>query len=291
MSRRLNTASLVVARSDDHSLTVVAQKPVPSRDRQRAGAQEFMTRCLITLGAKLALVGFMVALPLRATPVLTQVSNPYDDNYLTNTTLFDISGITGGTAIPNPFSILSFSTPMIKLSVPSTWATWGGGMNVESVPCVPTLPTLPLMSCPPVLWSNGSNILTITLTSAVQEFGFELQPDNPEVETIKVTFITNDSAPDLSFMIPVNGFPTQPTPTTYSGGAMLFAAVSTAPDIKAVTVQDLGPGGNGCPTGLVCDFAIAELRAQVPEPGTVGLVGAALCGLGLWRRKRARRRR
>ncbi|MGH9722229.1 MAG: sensor histidine kinase [Bryobacteraceae bacterium] len=53
-SMQLNTTPLLFAYANDHSLTVVAQKPMPSRDHEGADTQLFMTLCLVNSPEKLS---------------------------------------------------------------------------------------------------------------------------------------------------------------------------------------------------------------------------------------------
>ena len=61
MTRLLNTTSLLFAYVNDHSLTVVAQKSAPSRDRKGADAQLLLTLCLAAVCLLTAGCGYHVS--------------------------------------------------------------------------------------------------------------------------------------------------------------------------------------------------------------------------------------
>ena len=239
-----------------------------------------MLRRLTALGAQVAIAGLVAGLPSWAD--ITPISVP-DLFYPLLTTRIDISGLMDGMSymdIPGSPLAVSFTAPtgppgspawpgMKRLTVPTTWGTWGQVPLVEPAPCV--IPSLPF-TCPPVLWSNGKSTVTITLGSPVAIFGFEAEPSNPEVETMTEVFFDKNNNP--------LGTPITRQSSGYEG-ALLFAGVSSSGnDISKVVVTDLGPDCGAC------DFAIANVRfAAVPEPTYGVLLGTILCGLGLWKRK------
>jgi hypothetical protein len=222
-----------------------------------------MLRRLTAFEAKVTLLGLVVALPSFAD--ITPIPIP-DLLYPLLTKRADISKkIDGDSYMGIPTSFLSFSTPMERRTVPTTWATWGQIPLVEAVPCV--IPSLPF-TCPPVLWSKGKSTVTITLSTPAAIFGFEAEPSNPQVETLQATFFDKKGIRLGQITLDPSGYE----------GANLFAASSPKFDISEVTIADLSPMTR-CGK---CDFAIANIRLKVvPEPSPAILLGAILFGLGL----------
>jgi hypothetical protein len=132
------------------------------------------------------------------------------------------------------FSV-TFDTDLVALTVPTTWASWGTPPNVES-------------STPRVLWTNGATSLTVTFTQSVELFGIEAQPNTSVVSSIDASFFAGANLVG-EIAIDVDG----------DGGARLFAASSTTPfDKVLITSSD--------------DFAIAQVRAIVPEPSSLTML-------------------
>jgi hypothetical protein len=147
---------------------------------------------------------------------------------------------------------VNFSTPLQVLDVPDGWGSWSSPPFSES-------------DTPRVLWTQGPSQVTLSLSNAVQTFGFEAQPDQFGPFTITANFF---SGFDLvgSIVRDVDG----------DSGARLFAGTVTDATGLITSVQ-VSTGGQ--------DFGIAQLRyalaSPVPEPSTLvlGLMGIlVICG-------------
>jgi len=139
----------------------------------------------------------------------------------------------------------TFDTGLVAMTVPTTWGSWGSPPNVQS-------------STPHVLWTNGVTSLTLTLSQPALIFGLEAQPNTTVPSAILESFYSGAS---LIGEIPlvVDG----------NAGARLFAASSTTSFDRIVLSS-------------TDDFAIAQVRAAVPEPGLVTtLIGLGVVGVPL----------
>jgi len=180
-----------------------------------------------------------------------------DAAYTASTSLFSfadpdfsaISSLTNGPITITPDS------PLVALTVPTTWSSWGSPPNTES-------------STPRVLWTDGLTSLTLSFSEPLGIFGFEAQPNTSTVSPIDVTFFAGITQVG-QITLDVDG----------NGGARLFAALSTVPfDSVVINSTD--------------DFAIAQVRAAsalVPEPASIAnFLCAGLFGLAvrLCRRRR-----
>ena len=209
------------------------------------------TRLLPLIGAALLC---QMALPLRPDFI---VPEPFPF-YTSQTTLIDISGIPDSTfvsKIQDANLQVSFTTSMLRLTVPDTWATWNSPPSTET-------------DKPLVLFSNGAASLTLALSSPVSAFGFELQPDLSEVEPVLVTF----SGPGTTISLSPDG----------NAGALLFALSSNTPITQVSITDEAGE-----------DFAIANVRYAMipvfaPEPATLPTLGIALAALSAGIRRRDR---
>lgn len=170
------------------------------------------------------------------TDCFTVIPQP-DQAYQDSTKKIDITGIpeftmvpsiTDGTQTVTFFDLNMQPVSMIKYTVPISWATWSSPPDSES-------------ATPPVLYSNGLDSITMTLSKPVCTFGFELEPNLRMIFSYTVEFY---SGTDLvgSITQDVNG----------DFGARLFAAKTcccTAFDRVVITAEQPSFG-----------FAIAQVR-------------------------------
>lgn len=203
---------------------------------------------IIAVGALL-----LLTLPLSA-DTYTVFSQPTDGVYIPSTINYG-GGDGSGTTISSlgPFT---FSSPLVQLSVPGSWATWNCPPATES--CTPN-----------VLYTNGATTIHL-ISGGYNTAGVEVEPDQFAIETISVTFNDQFGSPIATITRTVNG----------SGGALLFALQDDTPG-KWISHLDI-VDSNGD------DFAISQLRQgnSIPEPGTMLMFGSGILGLaGTLRRK------
>jgi hypothetical protein len=200
----------------------------------------------------LTLIAFFTA---RADAGFVIIPQP-DAAYVGNTALFAVPGADFDTTSSLSFGsfTMSFDTPLVALTTPTTWSSWGSPPDVES-------------SIPQVLWTNGATSLSITFSNPLGLFGFEAQPNTSVVSSMVASFFLGGS---LIGEIPLD--------VDGNAGARLFAASSTTPfDTVVLSSTD--------------DFAIAQIRADVPEPGTLAhMIGLGVVGIpAYWIRSRRSR--
>ncbi len=154
----------------------------------------------------------------------------------------------------------TYSNPQSENSVPGSWATWGSPPATES-------------AFPNVLYNEGFSTLHVDVGSFFNTTGFELEPDQFQVETVDVTYHSSDGD---AFTLTLN--------PNGSAGALLFAVQDDTPGSNITSIDITDEAGD--------DFATAQWRAGnsfaccVPEPGPMVLLGPGLLvALGVIRRK------
>ncbi|PEE35253.1 hypothetical protein CN271_08175 [Bacillus cereus] len=161
-------------------------------------------------------------------PSFTQIPQP-DAEYQSSTTMIDILGITEFSdviSISDGIQTVTFSTSMERRQVPTSWATWSSPPFSEN-------------STPPVLYTQGSTALIMTLSVPSRIFGFELEPNKFAPFEFTVVFLSGGT-PVGSITQIIEG----------EAGARLFAAEidCTCPAIDEVVIS----GSD--------DFSIAQVR-------------------------------
>jgi hypothetical protein len=201
--------------------------------------------CLAALAASRADANGIITVPTPA--------------YLASTTLLSLSGLEDGdevVAVSDGALTVSFSSTMMRLTVPDTWGTWNTPPFTESAQ-------------PAILWSEGATSVHMSLSAPQRVFGFEAQPDLSDVEALSAAYFDADGNLLGELVRHVSG----------NGGALLFAAIWDVP-VASVVFSDLADE----------DFAIANLRYGsafvVPSPGSGALVATGLLLLWLLRTRR-----
>ncbi|MFC1925042.1 hypothetical protein ACFLXA_06745, partial [Chloroflexota bacterium] len=159
---------------------------------------------------------------------------PSDGDYLTATTLIDLSGIsdtTTLTSVSDGTLTVDFDQTMTKTQVPGGWATWGAPPATEG-------------ATPHILHQLASDTLTMDLSWPCYIFGFELEPNN----MWDIDF-------DLEYIL-MSGPTTVATGTSTingGGGALLMALNAEGEFFDRVVI-------NADPVDDAGGFAIAQIR-------------------------------
>jgi len=192
-------------------------------------------------------IGLAAALPASAQAILTPTAQ-----YTGNTTVVPVVGadFSSVTSLSAGGKTITFAPSMLALTTGTTWNFWGAPPNTES-------------STPRVLASDGGATVTLTLSSPVNTFGFELEPANVAGSPFSMTVTFFNGATQVA----------QVTRTIAYNGALLMAFSLPTPITSAVVTAPPGAGG----------FAIAQIRFGntflfAPPPSTVPALGPA--GLG-----------
>jgi hypothetical protein len=163
------------------------------------------------------------------------------------------------TSVTDGIVTATSSLTLTGATVPTTWSTWNSPPAVES-------------STPRVGFNATAASDTLTLSQAVEVFGFELEPDGGSTQTVTVAWLG----------ITGNTLSTETLSLNSISGALLFADDAGGNLIKSVTITMNG-GTNG--------FGLANIRdasalSPTPEPSSFVLLGSALAGLGFFARRR-----
>jgi hypothetical protein len=161
-----------------------------------------------------------------------------DAAYLASTTKIDISGIAEYASVSSVTDgrlTANFTPTMNKRKVGSSWGTWSSPPFAEE-------------SQPHILYTNGSNTLTIDLSRDVSTFGLEVEGDSFNEVTFTAYFYNGSGGLVTSVTRPVVG----------AAGARLFASSARGIRRVVVTATVGDPGG----------FSVGQLRYA-----TGGLIG------------------
>jgi hypothetical protein len=209
----------------------------------------------------------LAASALHAGPFVA-ISNP-DAAYLAGTSYIgnlgtpssDVTSITDGTQIVTFWtdSTMLSSQNMNVREVGSNWGTWAVAPDSQR----------PDNSDPlPVLYSNGATSIFMALSLPSYVFGFEAEPNPFSPHDMTATFYGAGMTLLGSITRNVDG----------NAGSRLFAA--SADPISYVQFSSQ------------VDYAVGAFRysadrvGEIPEPGTIALVGLGLVGVAFWRRSR-----
>jgi uncharacterized lipoprotein YbaY len=183
--------------------------------------------------------------------LITQIENP-GVPYLSASQLIDISGVedfTTLTSISDPAQTVGFDVTMQKRSVPASWSTWGSPPFTEG-------------AFPHILWTQGAQAVTLTLSQPVSVIGFELGPNPFSLESFTARYFSGGTLVG-SITREIHG----------DGGARLMAVV-----FHGLTGQMQGEGIDRVEVEGTSDFAIANVRySQVQPPIPVDVHNVYSC--------------
>jgi hypothetical protein len=144
--------------------------------------------------------------------------------------------------------------------------------------------------------ATTSNTITLSFAGAVTGFGLDAQTSLAGAYGFTIqAFSGSETGTHTLLGTATNSVSTSLGRATDAFGAAPFAGItSTAGDISYVVITATGANtglGFAIDTSLIYHFANNQTSSsgtQTPEPGTLGLLGAGLAGLGWVRRRRNR---
>ena len=139
--------------------------------------------------------------------------------------------------------------------------------------------------------ATGSTKITLTFTGAITGFGIDAQTSN--AGAYGVTIQAYNSSGTLIGTASNSGTSTGRSTNGKFNEAAFAGLTSTAGNISYVVITATGANtsaGFAIDTSLIYHFANSQISGNsqaTPEPGTLGLLGAGLVGLGWVRRRRS----